>query len=201
MRGRLRSAYLPYLPAAPFRYVATHGAEFGLDEASRIVVCGDSAGGQHTLELGLRVRDTPGLLQPVLLAPIYPATNLCGARFPSWDKYAEGYGMSKVSAERLYASYLGPRPELHASNSYLNPILRESFAGVAPMVLFYSEFDVLCDDGREFVKVANARGGDVEEMFGAGHMHAAFSILFDVPSALVLFNEFCARIKARVGVK
>jgi acetyl esterase len=187
---------------AAYKYVAAHGADFGLDETMpQIIIAGDSAGGQLTLELGLRVRDTAGLTQPVLLAPIYPAVNMRGGETASWVRFGKSFGLQAHGAHDMLRAYLGATPELrskHASNAYLNADLRTDFAGVAPMVLMTAEFDILGDEGREFVKTANARGADVEHIFAKGHLHGALAGFSKVPSAVKLLKELCARIKARV---
>ena len=88
---------------AAYTHVLAHCAEFRLDEASRIVVCGDSAGGQLTLELALRACDTPGMLPPVLLALIYPAINLFrSATYASFTAYGSGYGRDAAAVAHFY---------------------------------------------------------------------------------------------------
>lgn len=219
---------------AAYTHVLAHCTEFRLDEASRIVVCGDSAGGQLTLELALRACDTPGMLPPVLLALIYPAINLFrSATYASFTAYGSGYGRDAAAIGHFYKAYCTlflQRLEILASpgacfspltstslfshsrrylgerfaarlafDAYLNPDLRADFAGVPPMVLLSCEFDMLGDEARNFVKVCNERGGNVEHILGEGHMHASFAFLAAVPSAQAIFRTFCAHVKARVG--
>ena len=120
---------------AAYKHVVANGAKFGLEKVPRVVICGDSAGGQLALELGLRVRDIAGLVQPCLLAPIYPVINMRGGEADSYIKYGSGDFFLSVKAMRnVTRAYLGVTPELrahHANNAYLNPDLREDFRGVA----------------------------------------------------------------------
>lgn len=182
---------------AAYKHVAAHGADFGLDAAApRVVLSGDSAGGQLMLELGLRVRDSPGLLQPTLLAPIVPAVHMRIGDAASFVKYGDGFGLNTKAARNLIAAYLGATPELrakHDRNAYLSPALRADFTGVAPILLLTAEFDILSDDGRAFVKTVNARGGSAEHMEAMGNMHACITTF--LPSGLAQLLKFAARIK------
>jgi acetyl esterase len=186
---------------AAYKYVAANGAQFGLEEAPRIVVCGDSAGGQLALELGLRVRDTAGLMQPVLLAPIYPVINMRGGETASWVKFGSEYLLEAQSMRSFFNAYLGETPELrarHASNAYLNPDLRVDFSGVPPIVLLTAEFDLLGDEGRAFVATARARGASVQHMDVKGNLHGCLSPIPGVPSNLAALREYAALVKAGV---
>ena len=153
-------------PAAPldclaiYRSVTSRAIEFGLN-ASRpqIVIAGDSAGGQLTLELALRVRDGnragERLIQPVLLVPIYPAINsFKEASQPSKRRYAAGYGVLTLASIHSYSSmYLGATADERAafeSDAYLNPDLQKDFTGLPPIILTTAEFDPLHDEGTCF---------------------------------------------------
>jgi acetyl esterase len=186
---------------AAYRHVASAAsrgaaaaAEFGLDAAApRIVVAGDSAGGQLALELGLRLRDeareaaasamtggagaaaTPAAAAaaapapvpaPVLLAPIYPVINFF-SEFPSKTNFADGYGALTGGLARLFrAAYVWPSPEAAARNrcnAYLNPDLQEDLSGLPPILLATAQFDMLHDEGVHFVETARARGAAAVE--------------------------------------
>jgi acetyl esterase len=188
---------------AAYRHVVANGDTFGLDaKAPRVVVSGDSAGGQLTLELGLRVRDEPGLLQPALLAPIYPVVNMRGGESDSWVKFGTGgFLLSAASMRDFFKAYLGATPELraaHATNAHLNADLRADFAGVAPMVLLTAECDILGDEGRALVATVNARGGSVEHIEAFGAVHGCFGAFSAVPSNHAILKKFAAAVKAKV---
>ncbi len=188
---------------AAYKHVAANGAQFGLEEAQRIVICGDSAGGQLALELGLRVADTAGLAQPVLLAPIVPAINMRGGESASWVKFGSNndYLLSSKAMQDFSKAYLGVTPELrarHASNAHLNPDLRADFSGVPPIVLVTAEFDPLGDEGRAFVATARARCASVQHMDVKGNVHSCLLPTPGVPSNLATLRAFAVLVKAGV---
>ena len=213
-------------PAAPldvlaaYAHVLAHRADFGLEEAApRVVVAGDSAGGQLTLELGLRVRDAnraaaagassssssssslSTLIPPVLLVPIYPVINSFVA-WPSRARFAAGFGaLTEPLLRRFLDAYLGTEPEAlaaHSRDAYLCPDLQADLSGLPPIVLLTAQYDMLCDEGVAFVATARARGAAVEHVHAEGQLHACIQHLASVPSNRALLESLAAVVKARV---
>jgi acetyl esterase len=214
-------------PAAPldglaaYAHVLAHRGDFGLEEAApRVVVAGDSAGGQLALELGLRVRDAnraaaagasslsssssslpPPLLPPVLLVPIYPVINSFVA-WPSRARFAAGFGaLTEPLLRRFLDAYLGTEPEAlaaHSRDAYLCPDQQADLSGLPPIVLLTAQYDMLCDEGVAFVATARARGAKVEHVHAEGRLHACVQHLASVPSNRALLESLAAVVKARV---
>ena len=205
---------------ASYQHVLAHAHEFGLDEAQpRVAVAGDSAGGQLTIELALRLRDaarrraaaagggggggdedasTP---LPALIAPIYPAINSF-VDTPSKFRYASGYGiLTLASVRRFAAGYLGATAEARARwerDALLNPDLQTDLSGLPPMLLLTAEMDPLHDEGVAFAAAARARGAAaVEHIEARGCLHGCVQALH-VPSHRAALEDLAARIKAAV---
>ena len=148
------------------RFVAEHGADWGLD-TGRIFVGGDSAGGNLALATALLLRDTGGPALAGILAN-YPVSD---SRFdtPSYQEFgAGGYGLT---AERMafYWSVYVPYDidRLHP----LAAPLRADLTGLPPVMVLLAELDVLRSEGEALVAKLRASGVAVETETFAGVVH------------------------------
>ena len=108
---------------AAYAAVAAHPARYGAHASQpRLVLAGDSAGGQLVIQTALRLRDAAAggagdgagagaaMPAPALLVPIYPAINSFKAH-ASKARYARTYGILTLADARAYAAgYLGATP-------------------------------------------------------------------------------------------
>jgi acetyl esterase len=133
--------------AAVVRYIAEHGAAWGLD-GSRLLVGGDSAGANLALATALLLRDSGG---PPLkgIVTYYP---VCDSRFdtPSYELYsAPGYGLNRQRMEfywSVYATHEGDRSHPLAAVS------RADLRGLPPVLVHLAELDVLRSEGEALVR-------------------------------------------------
>ena len=146
--------------AAVVRFVAEHGADWGLDPDA-YVLGGDSAGGNLALATALLLRDTGGPALRGILAN-YPVSD---ARFdtPSYREFgAGGYGLSTERMAFYWSVYVPHDIDrLHP----LAAPLRADLAGLPPVMVLLAEFDVLRVGGRgaggETAR-GRRRGGDAD---------------------------------------
>ena len=92
--------------AAVVRDIAQAGAEWGLDP-SRILLAGDSAGGNLALATALLLRDTGGpKLDGIVLG--YP---VCDSRFdtPSYQEFAAGHVLTREKMAFYWTVYVRTR--------------------------------------------------------------------------------------------
>jgi acetyl esterase len=152
--------------AAVVRFVSEHGAEWGLDPA-RILVGGDSAGGNLALATALLLRDEGGPALTGVLAN-YPVSD---SRFdtPSYREF--GDGLCGLSTERMafYWSVYVPHDidRLHP----LAAPLRADLTGLPPVMVLLAELDVLRSEGEALVAKLHASGVAVETETFAGAVH------------------------------
>jgi acetyl esterase len=152
--------------AAVVRYLAAHGAAWGLD-ASRMLVGGDSAGGNLALAVALLLRDTGGPALSGILAA-YPVAD---SRFdtPSYREFGEGgYGLN-IARMAFYWSVYVP----HAADR-MHPLaapLRADLTGLPPVLVLRAELDVLRSEGEMLVDRLRAAGVAVETETYAGVLH------------------------------
>lgn len=152
--------------AAVVRWVAEHGAEWGLDGA-RIAVGGDSAGGNLALGTALLLRDVGGpSLRGVLTS--YP---VCDSRFDTESYRAFGGGEYWLSEEKMrfyWGVYAG-----HEADR-LNPLaapLRARLEGLPPVLVFLAELDPLRSEGEDLAARLRDAGVPTEFAVFPGTIH------------------------------
>ncbi|MBP0466045.1 alpha/beta hydrolase [Roseomonas sp. PWR1] len=152
--------------AAVVRWVALHGAEWGLDP-SRIVVGGDSAGGNLAIATALLLRETdPGLaLRGLLLNYGVFDSRLDTA---SYAEFATGHTLTREKMDFYWRCY-APRDA-----DRLHPLaapLRADLAGLPPCLLHVAELDVLAAENHAMADRLRAAGVDVEATTFPGVLH------------------------------
>jgi acetyl esterase len=184
-------------PAAPddalaaTRWVGEHASEVGGDPA-RIALAGDSAGGNLAAVTSLRIRDEGGpTLRGELL--IYPGLGYPSPPTPSYIENAEGYGMTRESAVWFWDQYLGD--ESQATNPHVAPLLAPNLRGLPPAFVITAEYDVLRDEGEQYVERLRAAGvpARLSRYNGVHHRFAEFIGILD--QAEQARNEMCAWLR------
>jgi acetyl esterase len=139
---------------AALRWVADHADELRID-ANRLMIGGDSAGGNLSAVTALRIRDEGG---PALVGQmlIYPVTDDIAAGFPSYSEFAEGFGLTADDMAWFWDHYV-PDPALR-SHPHASPLRAESLAGLPPALVLTAGCDVLRDEGEAYAGRLAAAG-------------------------------------------
>ena len=152
--------------AAVVRYIGAHGAAWGLD-GSRILVGGDSAGGNLCLATSLLLRDQGGPALKGIVA-YYP---VCDSKFdtPSYQAFgAGGYGLNRQRMEFYWSVYATHE----ADRSHpLAAVLRADLSGLPPVLVHLAELDVLRSEGETLIEKLRAAGVTVEAETFPGLVH------------------------------
>lgn len=145
-------------PAAPhdcyeaLQWIYNNAESFGGDK-SRLAVGGESAGGNLSAVLALMARDKDGpLLKHQTL--LYPTVDV-HMNFPSIDKYASGYMLTKTLMQSFRDAYVPDKKDW--DSPYLSP-LKADLKNLAPALVVTAGYDPLCDEGKlyaEKLKLAN----------------------------------------------
>ncbi len=153
---------------AATRWAADHAASLQAD-GSRIMVAGDSAGGNMAAVTALRVRDEggPALCGQMLL---YPVTDYHTPPKPSYVENAEGYGLTRKTMEWFWSHYLSD-PASEADNPYVSPLRAKNLHGLAPAYSLNAEFDPLRDEADLYADRLREAGVPVESTCRAGMNH------------------------------
>jgi acetyl esterase len=141
-------------PEAPFpaglddawaatQWVAEETLELGADP-SRIVVAGDSAGGNLAAAVALRARDAG--LPLALQALVYPVIDF-DFESESYLRLAEGLNLTRAKMQWYWELYLGGADGLQPEAS---PLRAPDLAGVAPALVQVAEHDPLLSEGEAY---------------------------------------------------
>lgn len=150
-----------YPAAAEDCYAATAWAAGHADEingdAKRLVVMGDSAGGNLTAVVALMARDRNG---PAIAAqvPIYPVTN-CDYETASYHFFDSGFGLTRGMMRYFWDAYV--RDAADATQPYASPLKASNLANLPPTVMITAQYDVLRDEGEAYAARLQRAGNRV----------------------------------------
>jgi acetyl esterase len=176
---------------AATHWVGEYAAEIGGNPA-RIVVAGDSAGGNLSAVTALRIREEGGpKLAGQLL--IYPGLGHPASPTLSYIENGEGYGLTRESAAWFYEQYLAD--ESQAANPHAAPLLAPDLDGLPPALVITAEYDVLRDEGERYVERLRAAGvpARVSRYEGVHHRFAEMIGILDQASQAR--DEMCAWLR------
>lgn len=137
-------------------------------DCGALVVAGDSAGGNLSAGLALRLRDRGTPLAGQLL--IYPAVDMTGA-----DSVRSYKGLGLSAAECLLCTdlYLGDGDRTHP---YASPLLAPDLAGLAPALVVVVEEDPLREEGLAYAARLLDAGIPTKVVDVPGHVHGSLSV-------------------------
>ena len=159
-----------YPAAAEDCYAATVWASkfienFGGDP-SRLVVCGDSAGGNLAAVVALMARDRggPAIAGQVLLYPITDHS----FDTPSYKENGSGYFLTTETMKWFWKHYLAT-PE-QGSEPYASP-LRAELKGLPPAIVLTAQYDPLRDEANAYAAKLQEAGVKVRRVACMGQVH------------------------------
>ncbi|KAF9543389.1 hypothetical protein EC957_000899 [Mortierella hygrophila] len=151
--------------------------QYGVN-SKRIIIFGDSAGGNLCLSASLKLRDA----HQDLGAPAGHVLICPWVRSPE-PLHSSLYDVVSAAGCELYIeAYTQNKPENLAS-PYTSPFNSPTLAGLSPMLVFIGGVEILRPSIEEFVELARTEGGvDVKTVVGAGRSHNYF-LLDDISTA------------------
>ena len=150
------------------RWVVDQGASKHLD-GSRIVVVGDSCGGNMTAAVTLMAKQRGG---PKFLAQalLYPVTD-CEFDTPSYDQFAEGYYLRRDMMTWFWDQYTTDAGERSMITASPLKATIDELRGLPPALVINGEADVLRDEGEAYARKLREAGVDVEATRYGGMIH------------------------------
>ncbi len=149
------------------KWVFDNADGLNIDE-SFIAVAGDSAGGNLAAVVSYLAiqRKTPSIAYQMLF---YPSTGF--EYTPSYEKYGEGYYLTKATMNWFREQYLLSPDDTH--NPLAAPMLipDESASQLPPAYILTAELDPLCDGGEHFAMKLRNAGVETEYVCAAGMLH------------------------------
>jgi acetyl esterase len=172
-------------------WVAENAGELNVD-ASRLAVCGDSAGGNLAAAVALGARDNGG---PAISAQllIYPVTNFA-FNTESYRANGEGYLLQRGSMQWFWAHYLGEQDR--GTEQYASPAHAANLAGLPSAYVATAEFDPLRDEGEAYAKALADAGVSVTAKRFDGLIHGFFWMAGAVPSGQSIIEDMVGVLRA-----
>jgi acetyl esterase/lipase len=164
-------------------------------DANKIAVGGDSAGGNMTCVIALKLRDENGpelaLQVPLFPEAAFPGDTLSGSENRT-GLYLETNGIYEMVRNYIKNSDDGRHP-------YITPLNAESHANLPPAILVTNGFDPLRDVGHAYAQKLAAAGNDLTYVHNPDLTHGfpqftRYSAACDQARA-----ELADLIKARIG--
>jgi acetyl esterase len=177
---------------AATRWAVANAAALGADPG-RVLVAGDSAGGNLAAVTALRVRDEGG---PLLLGQllIYPVTDHYDPGTPSMVENAEGYGLTRAGMIWFWDHYLADPS--HGANPYASPMRAADLGGLPPALVVTAEFDPLRDEGEYYAGRLRQAGVPTEMRRWDGMNHGFFFWPGVVDRAGLAMDEACGWVRS-----
>jgi len=154
--------------------IGVNATSLGIDN-TRIVVAGDSAGGNLAAAVSLLARDYRFLLTGQIL--IYPAMDPVALR----ESYKFDYLLGHSDMIAFWNYYLHAPSD--ADSPLASPLRASSLAGLPKTLILTAEFDPLRDEGEEFGQRLRQAGVDVLTTRYAGMIHGFVNFGAVLPQA------------------
>jgi acetyl esterase len=158
----------------------------------RVVVAGESAGGNLATAVTLRLRDSGerSLAGQILMYP-----GVAGPlAHPSAVEF-DGLVISLKAGEHYWAAYSGAQNI--DRDPYAAPLYAESLKDLPPAVVVLGGCDMLRDEGRAYAERLRNDGVEVDEVCYAGQPHGFIN--FDFPAAGLAFEHIGAWFRAALA--
>ncbi|HEX6424401.1 MAG TPA: alpha/beta hydrolase [Acidimicrobiales bacterium] len=175
---------------AAVRWVAAKAADLDVDP-SRLVVAGDSAGGNLAALAAIELRDTPVDVAFQLL--VYPVTDGTFAH-PSMDENAEGYFLTRATMDWFWRNYVGDGDWTGPRVSPMH-VPAEALRGLPPALVLTAEYDPLRDEGEAYAARLADAGVDVTVHRYDGMIHGFFAMREMVPEGKAAVDEACEALR------
>ena len=134
----------------------------GLEDADKIVLMGDSAGGNLAAAVSLLLRES-GHRTPSRQILLYPVTHWDHdpetSPFASVRRHGEDYRLTNTEVEDYFDMYV-PDPAQRRSR-LVSPLMATDLTGQPETLMITAELDLLCDEGEAYGRALAAAGNRV----------------------------------------
>ncbi len=179
---------------AAYEWACANAESLGADP-SRIVVSGDSAGGNLAAVVAQEAKRR-GLPRPALQLLLYPTIDRTRS-FPSVSQFGEGFFLEASDLEWFARKYRGERygtPDVTA-----DPGLETELSGLAPALIVTAGFDPLRDEGENYARRLEAAGVPTRLRRMDGLVHGFIHMLAVSRACRRALESVAADLRAHVG--
>ena len=179
---------------AATRWLASSAKAFQFD-AARLVVAGDSAGGNLAAAACILMRDAggPKIALQLLICPILDLATESGSR----QEFAAGYFLSRATMARDLIDYLPKGADLH--DLRLSPLHAADLSGLPPTHIHVAEFDPFRDEGLAYAQRLERAGVCVSDTLHPGMIHYFYAMPGAIPYAETALRQIGAAVKAALA--
>jgi acetyl esterase len=163
-------------------------------DPDRLVIGGDSAGGNLTAATTLMIRDHggPAFAHQLL---IYPAVNSPElTQYESYEENGEGYFLEYESMQWFYERYIQDPTETR--NEYAFPILARDLSDLPPATVITGGFDPLRDEGIEYAERLEDAGVPVDHQHYEGMIHGFVNLSEEVDVGQEAIEHLADQVEA-----
>ena len=147
------------------QWMAANASSFGVDPA-RLVVAGESAGGNLAAVAAIALRDSA--LRLAMQVLVYPVTDQA-ADTDSLRRFAQGYSLTRELLHWYQRNYL--RDERDRSDWRASPLRAKDHSRLPPAYVITAGFDPLLDEGKAYAERLAQAGVDVTYECFEGQIH------------------------------
>ena len=179
---------------AAVTYIGTHAADFGID-ASRLGICGDSAGGTiaaATAQAVARI-GRPRLALQLLICPILDYSRLTASR----RELASGYLIDQATLDHDLLHY-APKG-MDPSNPRISPLRADDVSGLPRTLIHTAEFDPLRDEALDYGERLTRAHSLVSYTCHPGMIHLFYGLGAVIPYARTAFEQIGGEIRAALA--
>jgi acetyl esterase len=174
---------------AAYRWLAAEAVGLGIDPA-RLVIAGDSAGGNVAAVTARLVRDEAR--PPCLQWLIYPATDF-SFDTPSYASCGEGFMVTRTAMEWFRGHYLNGPADIDDSRA--SPLKADDLSGLAPALIYTAGFDPLRDEGHAYAERLAAAGVKTIHREFDSLIHGFVGLRGTVPAAARAMDDMVAGLR------
>lgn len=164
---------------AALRWAEAHAGELGADPA-RLLLGGESAGGNLAAAAALRLRDEGGpRLSGQLL--VYPVLDYHTPPTRSYLDFSEGYFLTRADMQWFWSHYLHNPSQ--AQLPTVAPLQANDLSGLPPALLIIAGFDPLHDEGAAYARRLQQAGTPARLLEYPGAIHGFLQMQGLLPEA------------------
>jgi acetyl esterase/lipase len=172
---------------AAARWAATSPNALG-SAVTGLVTCGDSAGGNFAIVVGLSLRDEPAAVPVIAQWPIYPAADP-DQPYPSRAAFGRDHLLSDEGLVWFDQCY-----RADGSDWRYSPMVK-SQAGMPPTLVVTASLDPIRDQGRAYAAACIEAGVPTVFREAAGNIHGFINLRRAVPSSVEDIKGCVAALK------
>lgn len=137
-------------------------------DPGRIILAGDSAGGNLAAATCLAEHYARSAYQPWRQVLLYPCLDLTRS-YPSHKGFADGYLFTAKTYDWYLRNYLGARGDV--TDWRLSPLRAPNLQGLPPTILLYAGFDMLRDEAAAFAMKLTVSDVPLETIYFPDMIH------------------------------